>query len=343
MAKGSAAEVNRRIHQLIELFELNSRRLSLKEIFSKVYECDDTQDKAVLRKFSRDREKIQDFLCEKDISVIYNTKEHKYVLESDFTYNLRLKLTEEDAQALAAGMKLSGHFLPIFGDSAERVWVQVKQSIADKSLQKKGEMLANATTVALPVSKIDKDIFQKVSSAIFDKQVLKVTQYKNYNGEEKSFHISPWFIFFKHHSWYLWGKAEELENPGPFRISRMRLIQPVSTRRFEVPPENLDMKDIVYQDYLPGKKEQKYSVRLRIFPPFANPAMETEWFPGQQIKWENPKERKIAIYEVETNGLEDISRWIMRALDSFEVLEPQELKEKIQNKIEIYQVRNLNI
>jgi predicted DNA-binding transcriptional regulator YafY len=254
-----------------------------------------------------------------------------------------LKLTEEDAQALAAGMKLSGHFLPIFGDSAERVWVQVKQSIADKSLQKKGEMLANATTVALPVSKIDKDIFQKVSSAIFDKQVLKVTQYKNYNGEEKSFHISPWFIFFKHHSWYLWGKAEELENPGPFRISRMRLIQPVSTRRFEVPPENLDMKDIVYQDYLPGKKEQKYSVRLRIFPPFANPAMETEWFPGQQIKWENPKERKIAIYEVETNGLEDISRWIMRALDSFEVLEPQELKEKIQNKIEIYQVRNMNI
>jgi len=202
-------------------------------------------------------------------------------------------------------------------------------------------MLAKATTVALPVSRIDKDVFQKVAKAIFDKQVLKVTQYKSYEGEEKNLHISPWFVYFKHHSWYLWGKAEEFNASGPFRISRMRLIQPVSSnlKKYEAPPEGFNMRHFVYSDHVPGQAEKTYKVRLRIHPPFASPAMETEWFPGQRTKWEDPREKKVALYELETNGLDDITRWIMRALDSFEVLEPEELKEKIRNKIEQYQGR----
>lgn len=339
MTKASAAEVARRIHQIIELFELNGNRLSLKTILSRIYECDDTQDKAVRRKFDRDREKMKDLFYDQDIAIVYDKKDDKYVLESDVKYFLQLKLTEEDVQALAAGMKLSGHFLPIFGNSADRVWAQLKNSISNKSLQREGEMLANATTVAFPVSSIDKDVFHKVVSAIFDRQVLKVTQYKNFDGEEKNMHISPWFIYFKHHSWYLWGKAEEYNDSGPFRISRMRLIQPISSKKYENPPEGFNMRHFVYSDHVPGQAEKTYKVRLRIHPPFASPAMETEWFPGQNAKWEDLREKKTAVYELETNGLDDITRWIMRALDSFEVLEPEELKDKIRNKIEQYQGR----
>jgi len=340
MTKASAAEVARRIHNLIELFELNGNRLSLNTILSRIYECDDTQDKAALRKFGRDRDKIWDFFDDPDMAITYDKKDDKYVLKSNVKYSLRLNLTKEDVQALAAGMKLSGHFLPIFGNSADRLWAQLKNSITDETLQKEGERLANATTVALPVSRIDKDVFQKVAKAISKGDVLKVTQYKSYEGEEKNLHISPWFVYFKHHSWYLWGKAEEFNASGPFRISRMRLIQLAPSKTYQAPPEDLDMKDFVYRDSVPGQPEKKmYKVRLRIHPPFASPAMETEWFPGQRTKWEDPREKKVALYELETNGLDDITRWIMRALDSFEVLEPDELKDKIRNKIEQYQGR----
>jgi len=340
MAKASAAEVSLRIRSLVEYFVNRGNESTLQDVFSAVYQCRDTQDRAVLRKFARDVETLREVYREQNATITYDRRARKYRFTNDAGYLLHLKLTGKDVQALVAGMKLSEHFLPIFDRSAQRIWTQLKASIPE-DLRIKGDMFAEATTVAFPVSKTDESIFQKVVDAIFERKVLKVTQYRTYDGEEKSFHISPWFVYFKHHSWYLWGKATEYDSSGPFRINRMRVVQPApDSKRYEAPPYEAGMNDFIHRDSVPGQPPPHYTVRLRIHPPFASPAMDTEWFPGQRIRWEDPLKKDSAIFEMEAQGLEDVTRWIMRALDSFEILEPSELKEKVAEKIEQYRKRN---
>jgi len=340
-SKASSVVVMQRMQSLVGLFESRNGQASLNEIFDEIYDCKDIRDKSVLRMFDRDRKKLENLFAAQGLS-IHCAEPRKYVLERGAQsppISLRLRISGEDVQALAAGMKLSAHFLPIFSGSAERIWEQLKAGIPGEELQEKGDMFARATTVAFPVSRTSKDAFQKVVDAIFEKRVLKISQYKTYGGDEMSFHISPWFIYFKYHSWYLWGKAEEFDRSGPFRISRMRLICPAPSKTYVSPPENIDMKDYIYRDGKPGAQETSYSVRLRIHPPFAVPAMETEWYPRQVIRWEDPRKQTTAICEFYSSGLEDVARWIMRSLDSFEILDPPELREIIEQKIEIYKQR----
>ncbi len=79
-------------------------------------------------------------------------------------------------------------------------------------------------------------------------------------------------------------------------------------------------------------------MKLRIHPPFTHSLRQKEWFPGQKITNDESVPGAF-LYEVILKGLDDVTRWIMRALDSFEILEPEELKEKVREKIETFQGR----
>ena len=62
--------------------------------------------------------------------------------------------------------------------------------------------------------------------------------------------------------------------------------------------------------------------------------METQWFLGEK-KTLDPKGGSL-IYEVNLKGLEAITLWIMRALNCIEVLEPIELRKRIDKRVNEY-------
>ncbi len=71
-------------------------------------------------------------------------------------------------------------------------------------------------------------------------------------------------------------------------------------------------------------------MKLRIRHPFAVMAAETAWYPQQRIS--APDKDGSVFFEGTVTSLEEISRWILRAADCMEVLEPEVLREKVLGK-----------
>jgi hypothetical protein len=92
-------------------------------------------------------------------------------------------------------------------------------------------------------------------------------------------------------------------------------------------------------DYHPLYGGVEFDVRLRIFGSFVQPATQTVWFKGQSIK---EQDDGSIVYSVRLKGLEAITLWIMRSLANIEVLEPVELRDDIDSRVDEYMERRRN-
>lgn len=348
MPKVGGGEVWQRLVSLMRFFAVRGNEADLADILRNVYGSRDGRSPSAKRQFFRDKDRIQDLLGafgipghESGDFILFDRRKGaggKYVLKGG-QFFMPLHLSSEDVESLITGLRLAAHFLPSCAASAKRVWKQIGSMLPDSSLQERGRMLGEATAVALPVSRVSGDTFRKILEAIFSKKVLRVTQYRTYRGEERSFRISPWSVYFKYHSWYLWGIAEGYTCPGPFRISRMQIVQLESEAGYCPPSERDPLLIKPGCDFNPEEPMRSYTICLRIFPPFSFPAADTEWFPGQKVYWED-RRRGILRYEAHVSGLDDVTRWVMRALECFEILGPDELAKRVREKIDGFLLRN---
>ncbi len=340
----TGVEICRRLSELIRYFARKGNKAKLTDILRDVYGCDVADDGAAYKTFQRDKGRVSClFDAGMDVSIDYDRGERKYVLKSNAPLALTLRLHEEGALALAAGVQLSKFFFPEYiRKGADGVWGQLKEYIPEESLHL-GEVLSEATTVALPVSKEKDDkTFEEILKALSEKKAVKVTKYITTMGKELGpLFLSPWNIYYKYHSWYVFGIAEGNSEPGPYRIDRMKIVHIMDGKPYQAMRDKMtksDIEDLLRRDFNPSQPKKEYAVKLRIHPPFTHSLRQKEWFPGQKITNDESVPGAF-LYEVILKGLDDVTRWIMRALDSFEILEPEELKEKVREKIETFQGR----
>jgi hypothetical protein len=95
-------------------------------------------------------------------------------------------------------------------------------------------------------------------------------------------------------------------------------------------------------DKLPPEEEKtgkEYNIKLRLTGNFALTTRQTRWFEGDSTSVQ--KDGSV-IYSVRMHGLETITPWIMRYLDCIEIIEPRELRDEIDHKVDAYMTRRKN-
>ena len=352
----------KRLHRLVAvLVEGGERGVSFKRIHDEVYP-DFDDGPSLRRKFNRDRNSLrklygdmleddeiieedrEEIICVKCIKKkIRNSKddEDRYVMESRFNFMMPMGLDEKQLLALVAGVSMAGHFLPPFSQASKEVMDMLRKRVLKNALEK-SKKIADSMASTVPISqKVSGEDFMKVIDAIEKKRVLKIGQYTERDGRLSTCTLSPYLLYHKFHSWYVMGDSPDKKNPDQpaFRLDRMKAVEildedqphPLSDEELETLKTNIAL------DFNPAKPDEEYRVKLKITGSFAQPSMETEWFPGETKRWEKDDDgNKSVRYEVTLKGLEAITLWIMRALDCIEVLEPRKLTDEIDRRVGAY-------
>ncbi|MDR1580561.1 MAG: WYL domain-containing protein, partial [Synergistaceae bacterium] len=332
MPKTEASVVISRVCELLRyMAERGDSGATFKMIRDAIY-GDELPAASCRRNFHRDRKRLNELCNEKwymevagsedlenvEISYIPSTK--RYVLKGACFFMLPMKFDEEEAYIMSAGIKLCRHFIKAYSASADRLSRKLRESIPGEVMNT-GESLSEALTMLMPVSNTEdrnKDALRLVLDAIVRKRALRLTDYEGMNGEMITDVISPYFLYFKYHSWYVWAASSKIgrDNPGPYRLSRMRAIETLDGGYAEPHKTMAEMAEDLELDYHPAYRGKTFNVRLRISGNFVKSVQQTMWFKGAQIE---PRPDGSIIYSVRLKGLEEIRLWIMRSLDSIEV------------------------
>lgn len=356
MGKGSAWSALKRLFKLVELLaNSGSRGVEWETIRNKVYLSDDEEssgnEESMRRKFDRDRKALRDIYEDEDIreagdepldgAAIIEKKNGRYVIREGVTFMLPMKLTDDQALALSASVRLVPGFLPSFKEASGELWRKLQRPLPGK-IRDKAETLTEAIVPAIPVSrKVRSHILQTVLDAMEKKKVLEVKQYNKAREDDlERCSFSPYALYLKHHSWYVMGEVhgEQGDRMHILRVDRIAIVD-VSEKDQPHPCEGDALKNLekdIRLDYNPFDKKapkEGYRVKLRITGSFVTPCEETEWFPDEK---KTLNKDGTLDYEVTLKGLEAITLWIMRALDSIEIIEPAKLRDKINERVRKY-------
>ena len=342
----------RRLFKLTKfLTELGKEGAKWDDIRKNIYEGEsDANNESLYRKFRRDQEALKGLYYEEEDyedpldyqSFIVKDELGKYKIRSGVSLMFPVKLDENQALALASSVKIVPGFMPLFKDASDQIWSKLQNHISPE-LKTGCELLTETIMPAIPVSKAGEDPnLNDVLEAISTKKVLNTRQYQSvYPNDPSSCRFSPWILFLKYHSWYILGEMEtgnKLET-RVLRVDRIKKLeildeeQPNPCDRKKLKQLQNDIRLDKYGHTDCPMPKNGWNIKLHITGSFAKPCMETQWFPGE--KKTMLKDGSVD-YEVKLKGLEEITLWIMRALNCMEVVEPKELRNIIDKRVDEY-------
>lgn len=250
---------------------------------------------------------------------------HRYKCYDCGQFMLRTVLTRDEVTALAAGLKMAGHFLPHLTDGAQNAWTKIA-GLMPKELMELGQELSEATTLSLPVSALSPKILEQVIQAIRNKKAIDIQYASPYqNNETKQRTISPWGIYFQSHAWYLWAASDKHPQGATYRISRIQNCTQSQTE-YIIQSQGRSTKEYAQTAWFAKPGELKYDIKLHIKMPLASIVTETVWHPTQKI--ETQPDGSI-IYSARVPDLEEVARWTMSCAPWAEAIEPCELKDRV--------------
>ena len=348
----------RRLLRLVEYIAAHGREgVSWPNIRRDVYDGEaddslkiDTKSDKLLRKFSRDKKDIDasfyidedddyvDDCIHRDEAIIKRNKNGKYFIRNGLNLMLPMTLKKEEALALVSGVRMISEFIAPLHNASNNLWQRLKNQMSDEILSE-CEFLTSAIISAIPIAqKVDHDIFMDMIEALHEQQYIIINEYeKAWPDDLEQCKFAPRVLYLKHHSWYVYGEVS-----GSRRILRLDRIKSAELcdeyqEDFPKTEELEELAQDIRIDYNPFKPFKKmplegWNIKLRITGSFVRPCLETVWFPGEKKTLKG----KTLIYEVKLKGLESITLWIMRALNCMEVLEPSELREEIDRRVNEY-------
>ncbi|SHH32653.1 Predicted DNA-binding transcriptional regulator YafY, contains an HTH and WYL domains [Clostridium collagenovorans DSM 3089] len=165
----------------------------------------------------------------------------------------------------------------------------------------------------------EKETFNNLKSAILSKKVVKF-DYSSGKGENISREVCPLKLYFKGQSWYMYGYCRIRNDYRFFKLRRIKGLC-ISKESFNIKaPQNIMKEDNIFND-------EFVTLKMRIYPKMAYRVYdEFEYFKKLDdgsfiVTIEYPK-----------------GEWLFSYISSFgeecEVLEPQEIRKEIKNKIE---------
>ncbi len=205
------------------------------------------------------------------------------------------------------------------------------ESMLPASIQDHCETLLDRTEVRFDPASRPAGAMQwlpTVQSAIVTRNKIQIRYDSFYDGQPIDVIVHPYRIAYIHRGWYMIGYTEAFEEIRTFKIERIMAIGVLDNTYAMDSTFNLDK--YLGNAWLMIRGDTPYHVRVRFSPMVARNVEEVVWHKTQKTC---RQEDGSLIFDVDVDGIDEISWWILGYGQEAEVLEPPALRQKIADRI----------
>jgi predicted DNA-binding transcriptional regulator YafY len=308
-----------RVHRLLRLIVLiqGSTGLNAKRLADL---CQTTE-----RNIYRDLNALQDA----GVPVSHDSETDGYIIRRDF-FLRPVDLTLEEAMALLLLGKQIGAAEQIpHTAQAARAAEKVRAVLPRQIREALDEAMPHVTVSLARVSnEPTADVHGAMNDAMVRRRAMEC-RYESPGGncsdDANAFRFDPYALYFGQRAWYVVGHHHARGGVRTLKLSRFS-----SCRSIETPyaiPDGFSLDTHFGKAWRMVPSGTIHQIKLHFAADFAETVADTHWHDTQQIDW-NPDGSIHATFEVD--GLEEIIWWILSYGPHCKVIEPAELKQRVQ-------------
>ena len=226
----------------------------------------------------------------------------------------RIILTSKDMQMILAGLR------SLDSVSGSSYYGQLMEKIQAGS----SEFITGRDSILIDLSSWYRDSLapkiEMIQDAIADRSLIKFRYYAPSGESERT--VEPYYLVFRWSSWYLWAWCLKRKDFRLFKLNRMDGVQ-ITERNFEC--RDATMPDLSNEKIFPGGIKVK-----ALFEADQKWRLVEEF--GTSCFTENEDGRLL--FTADYTDMENLITWILTFGDKAEVIEPEEVREKVRTTIE---------
>ena len=226
----------------------------------------------------------------------------------------RTILTSKDMQMILAGLR------SLDSVSGSSYYGQLMEKIQAGS----SEFITGRDSILIDLSSWYRDSLapkiEMIQDAIGDRRLIKFRYYAPSGESERT--VEPYYLVFRWSSWYLWAWCLKRKDFRLFKLNRMDGVQ-ITEKNFEC--RDAIMPDLSNEKIFPGGIKVK-----ALFEADQKWRLVEEF--GTSCFTENDDGRLL--FTADYTDMENLITWILTFGDKTEVIEPEEVREKVRTAIE---------
>lgn len=226
----------------------------------------------------------------------------------------RTILTSKDMQMILAGLR------SLDSVSGSSYYGQLMEKIQAGS----SEFITGRDSILIDLSSWYRDSLapkiEMIQDAIGDRRLIKFRYYAPSGESERT--VEPYYLVFRWSSWYLWAWCLKRKDFRLFKLNRMDGVQ-ITEKNFEC--RDATMPDLSNEKIFPGGIKVK-----ALFEADQKWRLVEEF--GTSCFTENEDGRFL--FTADYTDMENLITWILTFGDKAEVIEPEEVREKVRTTIE---------
>lgn len=226
----------------------------------------------------------------------------------------RTILTSKDMQMILAGLR------SLDSVSGSSYYGQLMEKIQAGS----SEFITGRDSILIDLSSWYRDSLapkiEMIQDAIGDRRLIKFRYYAPSGESERT--VEPYYLVFRWSSWYLWAWCLKRKDFRLFKLNRMDGVQ-ITEKNFEC--REATMPDLSNEKIFPGGIKVK-----ALFEADQKWRLVEEF--GTSCFTENDDGRLL--FTADYTDMENLITWILTFGDKAEVIEPEEVREKVRTTIE---------
>jgi len=245
--------------------------------------------------------------------------------DSFFLPPINLTLPESLALLLVLRKFVSREVLPVYAD-VTRAAAKIESALPPTVVKHCGSLL-EAVHVRWPaLSEADSvdSVFTTFQEAVAVRRKVRIGYDSYFEGSQIEMVLHPYRVAFVNRGWYVIGYSEAHQSARTLKLDRV-VSSHMLDERF-VPDERFDLEDYFGNAWQIIPEGQVYHVELLFKPKVAGNVEEVLWHKTQQTQ-------RLAddsmVFEVDVDGLGEITWWILGYGDQVVVQQPLELRRKV--------------
>ena len=156
-------------------------------------------------------------------------------------------------------------------------------------------------------------------------QIYSNEPYQSLSATEPvTYIVWPYGLAYHRGSLYLIGRTRRHDEICHWKVDRIEAVE-LKDQRFERPAD-FDLQKHLAKSFGVFHGDEEAHVKVRFLPAVARYIGESTWHPSQKLTQQRDGS---VVVEFQLDGTEEIKRWIMSFGKQAQVLEPEELRDKI--------------
>lgn len=211
-------------------------------------------------------------------------------------------------------------------DAARTAALKIEAALPEPLVQHCGEMLAHMKIDYWPMSDLDSvtNLLEKMQLAVVQRRKVEISYDSYYEGEEILTRLHVYRLTFKRRGWYAIGFSELHQEVRTFKLERV-LEANVLEETYEM-DQSFDLNQHFGQAWQMIRGDRTFHVVIRFSSKVAGNVEEVAWHKTQRTE---RRTDESLIFEVDVDGIDEISWWVLGYGKEALVLEPPELRDLI--------------